>query len=269
MTPAGSAQCVPAAHAIAGAAVGVVLALLPGTLPLRAGLPEAVERIKPSVVAVGTYVKTRSPPFVFRGTGFAVEDGTLIATNAHVVPETLQTESQETMMVLVPVPGGRTGQAREAKAIAVDKEHDLALLRISGARVPAVTLGDSAAVRDGQSIAFTGFPLGNALGFNPVTHRGIVASQPPIAIPGPTAQQLDPRIVRSLKSGPFTLFQLDATAYPGHSGSPLYDPDSGEVIGVVNMTLVKGIKDAAVGQPSGISVAVPVQFLQELIRRSR
>ena len=75
--------------------------------------------------------------------------------------------------------------------------------------------------------------------------------------------------MRSLKSGPFTVFQLDATAYPGHSGSPLYDADSGEVIGIVNMVFVKGTKDAAVGQPSGISVAVPAQFLQELIRRAR
>jgi S1-C subfamily serine protease len=172
-------------------------------------------------------------------------------------------------MVLVHVPGAREPQAREAKAIAVDKEHDVALLRISGSRLPVVTIGKAESARDGQSIAFTGFPLGNALGFHPVTHRGILASRTPIAIPGATAQQLDPRIVRSLKSGPFTVFQLDATAYPGHSGSPLYDADSGEVIGIVNMAFVKEMKDAAVGQPTGISVAVPVQFLQDLIRRPR
>lgn len=236
---------------------------------LHAGLPEVVERIKPSVVAVGTFQKTRSPPFVFLGTGFAVDDGTLVATNAHVVPEVLQVEERETMMVLVHVPGAREPQPREAKAIVVDKEHDIALLRISGTRLPVVTIGSSDTVREGRSIAFTGFPIGNALGFHPVTHRGIVSALAPTAIPGPSAQQLDPRIVRNLKSGPFTLFQLDATAYPGHSGSPLYDSDTGEVIGIVNMVLVKGIKDAAVGQPSGISVAVPAQFLQELIRRSR
>lgn len=245
------------------------LLLLVGSLPLNAGLPEVIERVRPSVVAVGTFEKTRSPSFVFRGTGFAVDDGTLIATNAHVVPESLRTESGETMMVLVSSPGGREPQAREAKAIAVDKEHDLALLRITGARLPVVTIGNSESVRDGQSIAFTGFPLGNALGFHPVTHRGIVASRAPIAIPGPSARQLDPRIIQSIKAGPYMLFQLDATAYPGHSGSPLYDGESGEVIGIVNMALVKGIKDAAVGQPSGISVAVPAQFLQDLIRGSR
>jgi len=255
---------------IAARAAGVLpFLLLLGSSLLQAALPDVVERVKTSVVAVGTFEKTRSPPFIFRGTGFAVDDGTLIATNAHVLPDVLQTEGRETMMVLVSVPGAREPQAREAKAIAVDKEHDLALLRISGARLPVLAIGNSEAVRDGQSIAFTGFPLGNALGFHPVTHRGIIASRTPIAIPGATAQQLDARIVRSLKSGPYTLFQLDATAYPGHSGSPLYDAESGEVIGVVNMAFVKGIKDAAVGQPSGISVAVPAQFLQDLIRGSQ
>lgn len=245
------------------------LVLVIAAVRVHAGLPEAVERIKPSVVAVGTFQKTRSPPFVFRGTGFAVDDGTLIATNAHVVPEVLQVEERETMMVLVHVPGAREPQPREAKAIAVDKEHDLALLRITGARLPVVKIGNAEAARDGQSVAFTGFPLGNALGFHPVTHRGTIAARVPIAIPGASAQQLDPRIVRSLKSGPFSVFQLDATAYPGHSGSPLYDADSGEVVGIVNMVLVKGIKDAAVGQPSGISVAVPAQYLQDLLRSSR
>ena len=140
----------------------------------------------------------------------------------------------------------------------MDREHDLALLRISGAPLPAVTFGDSDAVRDGQSIAFTGFPIGNALGFYPVTHRGIIASHSPIALPAPTTRQLDARVVRSLKAGPFVLFQLDATAYPGHSGSPLYDAETGEVIGIVNMGFLKGTKDAAIGQPSGISFAVPV-----------
>ena len=42
-----------------------------------------IERVKGSIVAVGTYERMRSPPFQFRGTGFAVGDGTLIATNAH------------------------------------------------------------------------------------------------------------------------------------------------------------------------------------------
>ena len=149
----------------------------------------------------------------------------------------------------------------------VDADHDLALLRLSGASLPVVTFGNSGAVRDGQSIAFTGFPIGHALGFYPVTHRGIIASLTPIAIPS-SSGRLDPRVVRALSS-PFVLFQLDTTAYPGHSGSPLYDAETGDVIGIVNMGMLKGTKDTAIGQPSGISFAVPARFLQDLIRESR
>ena len=52
----------------------------------RAGLIEVVAKAKPSLVAVGTLSAVDNPRFGFRGTGFAVADGTLIVTNAHVLP---------------------------------------------------------------------------------------------------------------------------------------------------------------------------------------
>lgn len=254
---------------LAAAACASVLALAAGAASAQQALADTIARQKPSIVAVGTFQKTRSPPFQFRGSGFAVGDGTLIATAAHVVAENLQTENREMMMVLTQVPGVKDPQGREAKAIAVDKVHDLALLRITGPPLPALSLGNSDLARDGLSVAFTGFPLGTALGFHPVTHRGIVASLVPAAMPGSNASHLDGRVIQGLKTGPFVLLQLDATAYPGHSGSPLYDSGTGEVIGIVNMGFVKGTKDAAVGQPSGISFAVPIQYLEDLIRGAR
>ena len=41
------------------------------------------------------------------------------------------------------------------------------------------------------------------------------------------------------------MFQLDATAFPGQSGSPLYDGANGEVVGIINMVFVKGTKESA------------------------
>lgn len=231
-----------------------------------AGMPETIERVKPSIVAVGTYQKTRSPSFACRGTGFVVGNGTLVATNAHVLPEILDTESRETLVVLASAGGGEP-QPREAKSLVVDKLHDLALLRITGMPLPALGLHDAGTVREGQNFAFTGFPIGNALGFLPVTHRGMISSVTPIALPSATAQQLDEKVIRRLKGGAFPVFQLDATAYPGNSGSPLYDVDTGQVIGIMNMVFVKGTKEAALSQPSGISFAVPAQFLRELLRK--
>lgn len=230
-----------------------------------AALPELIEQVKPSIVVVGTYNKTRSPAFVMRGTGFVVGDGTLIATNAHVVPEILDSASGET--VVIQALSGRAGpQQRSAKTVANDKSHDLALLRIEGVPLPAMLLRTGEPVREGQNIAFTGFPIGGVLGLSPVTHRGIISAITPIALPSPTAHQLNEKVIRRLKSGTFEVYQLDGTAYPGNSGGPLFEMEKGEVIGIINMVFVKGTKESALTQPSGISFAIPILYLQELLR---
>lgn len=234
----------------------------------RAGLPDTLQRVKPSIVAVGTFQKTRSPPFVFRGTGFVVDDGTLVATAAHVIPETLKTDEGEFLAILAAAPSAENPELRPTKLAAVDKEHDLAVLRIGGAPLPAIRLGDSDAVREGQSIAFTGFPIGQVLGFHAITHRGIVASLTPVALPAANANRLTPRAVGQLRAPPATLFQLDATVYAGHSGSPVYDEADGQVLGIVNMGYSRGAPDPVAGQVSRISFAVPSRFLRELIGKA-
>lgn len=233
-----------------------------------AALPELIEQVKPSIVVVGTYDKTRSPAFVMRGTGFVVGDGTLVATNSHVVPEVLQSASGETLVIQV-LSARAAPQQRSAKTAVNDKAHDLALLRIDGAPLPAMTLQAGGTVREGQSVAFTGFPIGSVLGLSPVTHRGIISAITPIVLPGMTAQQLNEKVIRRLKSGAFEIYQLDGTAYPGNSGGPLFEMEKGEVIGIINMVFVKETKEAALAKPSGISFAVPVVYLQELLRGLR
>jgi S1-C subfamily serine protease len=233
------------------------------------GALTTIERVKGSIVAIGTYERTRTPPFQFRGTAFAVEDGTLVVTNAHVLPGVLDTKQLETLGILVPAAHGDKVQFREAKRLAVDPGSDLAVLKISGAALPALRLRDSDGVKEGQEVLFTGFPIGAALGVYPATHRGMVAAITPIAIPQARSADLDPKTIRRLTSGSFPIFQLDATAYPGNSGSPIYDPESGEVLGVVNMVFVKGTKEAVLTQPSGITYAVPSKHLRELLQKAR
>ncbi|MCS6944493.1 MAG: serine protease [Sutterellaceae bacterium] len=239
-------------------------------LPARAQSARAtIERVRAAVVAVGTLQRTRTPPFRFLGSGFAVADGRLIATNAHVLPPALAAGNElERLAVLVP--SGDLGSARVLEAVqaAIDEDHDLALLRINST-LPTLALAATDAAAEGDQLLFTGFPLGTVLGPFPVTHRAMIAAITPIAIPPPTGSGLDPKTVRRLQKGAFAVFQLDATAYPGHSGSPLYDPASGEVVGIVNMVFVKGAKESALSQPSGISYAIPVRHLRELLARAR
>ena len=232
--------------------------------PVAADLPEMIERVKPSVVVVGTYQLTRSPQFVMRGTGFIVGDGRQVATNSHVLPETLDATAGESLVVVIRS-GGGGAQQRPARSVAVDKAHDLALLRIEGQPLPALTLHDSDPVREGQSVAFTGFPIGGVLGLSPVTHRGIISAITPIVLPGANARQLNARVIQQIRSGSFDIYQLDATAYPGNSGGPLYELNHGEVVGIINMVFVKESKESVLSKPSGISFAIPVRFLRELL----
>jgi len=252
-----------AGFAIAGTIAAMSIAAPPEA---RAQAPKAIERAKGAIVAVGTFQRARSPAFQFRGTGFAVADGLTIVTNAHVLPATVDAEKLETLAVLLPAIG-REAQVRPARRGPADVAHDLALLRVEGSPLPALAVRDSETVREGDSVLFTGFPIGAVLGPFPATHRGMVAAITPIVIPPPNASQLDPVMIRRLAGGAFPVFQLDATAYPGNSGSPLYAPDTGEVVGVVNMVFVKGTKEAALTQPSGISYAIPSRYLIELLKR--
>jgi serine protease Do len=228
-----------------------------------------IERVKRSVVAVGTFERTRTPQFMFRGTGFVVDDGTLVVTNAHVMPGPLDGNRMEQPGILIPQPGGGAATFREAKELAVDPGTDLVLLKISGAPLPALRVGASDDVKEGQSILITGFPIGAALGPFAATHRGMIAAIAPIAIPQGRSAELDPKVIRRLTLGAFNIFQLDATAYPGNSGSPVYDGSSGTVVGIVNMVLIKGTKESALSQPSGITYAVPSRYLLELLQKAR
>jgi S1-C subfamily serine protease len=227
-------------------------------------LPDTVEKIKPAVVAVGTYQKTRRPPAVFLGTGFVVGNGLHVVTNAHVVQVKIDSEKRESIAVFAG--NGELVDIREATQLAEDLDHDLALLKITGRPLSALALGDSSRVREGESYAFTGFPIGMVLGLHPVTHRGIISAITPVAIPQLSAQQLDKTVVKRLIA-PYNIFQLDATAYPGNSGSPLYDPATGQVIAILNKVFIQESKETLLQKPSGISYAIPINFLRELLTK--
>lgn len=239
--------------------------LIMAVAPAVAGNEEAIAKVKASIVAIGTYQPSRNPAFSFSGTGFAVGDGTLVATNAHVIPGALDVERRENVVVAIPNYSGGQSAVLQAQLVAIDRETDLALLSIQGRTLPALQLATGTPLREGQNLLFTGYPIGAVLGLIPATHRGMVAALTPIAIPRARAGELDAATIKRLSAAtPFTVIQLDGTAYPGNSGSPLYD-ENGVVVGIINMVFVKGSRENAITNPSGISYAIPVQALVELI----
>lgn len=232
----------------------------------RADLADTIDAVRPSVVAVGVFKPTASPSFALRGTGFIVGDGNTVATNAHVVSTATPAPEGESLMVQVR--SGSGSQLRRARMLAVDKDHDLAILRVEGAPLPKLALKDSGSVREGQPVAFTGFPIGAVLGFVPVTHRGMVSAITPIVLPGQNARSLNAQAIHRMKAGSFDILQLDATAYPGNSGSPLYDPQSGKVVGIIDAVFVKSTKESALSAPSGITYAIPANFIRALLKEN-
>jgi S1-C subfamily serine protease len=230
---------------------------------------DTIRRVKPSIVAVGTFSGIRSPAFEFRGSGFAVGNGHTIVTNAHVLPADVDAKRRETIAVLVIGQDAGKPEVRAAETLAVDPDSDLALLHMSGDALSPLAVGNSDDVQEGQAILITGYPLGPILGAYPTTHRGMISAIAPIAIPQPRAQQLGAAAAYRLKRGAFPVFQLDAPAYPGNSGSPIYDAANGEVLGVVNMVFVKGTKEAALTKPSGITYAIPARHLVELLAKTK
>ncbi len=239
-----------------------------GSVLANDGLPGLVARAKPAVLLVGTYASTDSPRFTFRGTGFVVGDGNLAITNMHVLPdpETLAGDAARELVVQAREAGGQWNR-RAATVIARDRAHDLALLKFEGPSVVPLALAPRERAREGAEIAFMGFPLGGALGFSTVTHHGVLAAITGIALPPPNAGGLNERAIRQLREGAFDIYQLDATAYPGNSGGPVFDVASGEVVGIINMVLIKGSKETALSQPSGISYAIPAYFAAQLLNQ--
>lgn len=233
-----------------------------------AGLPDTIEKIRPSIVGVGTFQYTRRPQSNFRGTGFVVGDGRHILTNAHVVPKRADLDHENREYLAIFTGRGTRALTHRVKEIARDEEHDISVLELKEGQLPAMDMSASDSAREGEEYAFTGFPIGTVIGLYPVTARGIISAITPIIEPVYSSRQLNPALIRRLKD-PYGVLQLDATAYPGNSGSPVYHPETGKVIGIINKVFVKETKELVIQKPSGITYAIPIKFAQDLLRANK
>jgi hypothetical protein len=213
----------------------------------RADIVELLPRIKPAIAGVGTVHPTRTPRIKLSGTGFVVAD------------------KGETIAVFLRGPDGII--VRKAEKVASDPEHDLLLLKMEGTPVPALKIDDSPRAREGQLYYFTGYPIGAVLGLHPATHRAGLAAIAPVFSPPPNTRNLTAKLIKRAEDS-FLIYQLDATAYPGNSGSPLYDGETGEVIGVINSVFVKGAKENVLRDPSGITYAIPAKYVNALLEKA-
>lgn len=225
-----------------------------------------VKKVKPSVVGIGVYTPLAQPQNELRGTGFAIGDGLHVVTNQHVLPDLLDETRRQQMVAFVG--SGKKAVARKAKIIATSKYYDLAILKIEGQPLPAMTLAADDFYPEGSEVGFTGFPIGAVLGLYPVTHKAMIASVTPVVIPVKDTRQMTLNMLKRLRE-PYMVYQLDGTAYPGNSGSAMYDTASGKVVGVINKVFVQQTKEAVISNPSGITYAIPVRHLRKLMQDNK
>jgi serine protease Do len=206
---------------------------------LSASFEALAQRVRPSVVQIfstgyaaaeeSESSNTSSLLSKQRSTGSGVilsEDG-LILTNNHVVHNALKIE----VKLHNENPGKRMPDSTvSAKLVGVDREADLAVIKIEKTGLPKLTLGDSSKLRQGQLV----MAFGNPLGLEGSVSMGIVSS---------TARQLK-------LDDPMTYVQTDAPINPGNSGGPLVDSE-GQVVGINTFILTQS------GGSEGIGFAVP------------
>lgn len=164
------------------------------------------------------------PQEVAAGTGFIVTEDGYVLTNRHVV------DIEEADFTIIFSDDTRVS----AEVIAMDSVEDIAVLKIDREGLVPLVLGDSDAVRIGQSV----IAIGNALGeFSNTVSVGVVSGLNRRIIVGGTG-------TAELIEG---AIQTDAAINPGNSGGPLLNL-SGEVIGM-NTAIVSGSENIGFAIP--------------------
>ncbi len=167
------------------------------------------------------------------GTGFLIRSNGYILTNKHVAED-----DSSIYTVLL-----SDGSQKPAQVTYRDPNNDIAILKIEGTKYAATALGNSDALKLGQSV----FAVGNALGqYSNSVSVGIVSG-------------LNRNIEAASNSGLVEkltgVIQTDAAINPGNSGGPLVDLN-GKIIGV-NVATVIG--------SNNISFSIPINIVKNII----
>jgi serine protease Do len=248
---------------------GVRVARGPSAGDVAGGFHAIAERVTPAVVSIQTERDARSQPNRLRGrvppgfedffrqfeqgeaepiqadgSGFIVSKDGYILTNNHVVGDADR--------VTVTLTDRRIFRA---KVVGGDPTTDVAVIKIDGADLPTVTLGEDTLARVGDWV----LAVGNPLGLDFTVTAGIVSAK------GRSTRDL-PGLLGANGYAIADFIQTDAAINPGNSGGPLVN-SNGDVIGI-NSAIA-----SRTGFYSGYGFAIPVSLarsvMDDLIKHGR
>lgn len=242
-------------------------------------LQETYRNVRRSIVAIIRNFETtyspedKLPPFPFIiGTGYLVHKDGIVATNRHVLDAVVSLKhpggkewGASCVLFVEHESGGQAEITFEIEGcIRVNVEHsgyyygdpkgpDIAFLHIKGKELPYLEFDEEFIPLEGHTVATAGFPMGTraltAPGWlhqlTPTLNAGIISSVHPFPCPTPHG------------------FSINTLTQGGASGSPVFLPESGKVIG----TLYAGLNDVFVHHelgpylvPAGHSHIAPAHY---------
>lgn len=218
-----------------------------GTAAAPGSLAGAVRQAAPAVVSINTSTSARGPQsndpwfrFFFGdrgdlqqqqtglGSGVIMSPEGYVLTNNHVV------EGADAIEVVLP-----DARRTTAKVIGTDPESDLAVLKITLDKLPAITLGNSDALQVGDQV----LAIGNPFGVGQTVTSGIVSAL--------GRNQLGINTFENF-------IQTDAAINPGNSGGALTDIN-GNLMGINTAIYSRS------GGSMGIGFAIPVSTAKQVM----
>jgi serine protease Do len=174
------------------------------------------------------------------GSGIIMSPDGFILTNAHVVKGAHSVKVQLNMRLQEEArEQGRRSVSRPltGSLIGIDRESDLAVIKIDQENLPYLKFGNSDELKQGQIV----LALGNPLGLDNSVSMGVVSA---------VSRQIKP-------DDPMVYIQTDAPINPGNSGGPLVDTE-GQVLGINTLILSQS------GGSEGIGFAIPSNVAREV-----
>jgi hypothetical protein len=161
---------------------------------------------------------------IAQGSGFLVDGSGKVVTNFHLIENAARVAVKSTEGAFYPVTG----------ILAVDKDNDLAVLKVAGKNFKILPLADSDRVHVGDKVVAIGSPLG----LEQTVSDGLISG------------------IRDVGSS--KVFQTTAAISPGSSGGVLLNAH-GEVIAVTAFQLTSG---------QNLNFAIPVNYVKPLLTAS-